>query len=229
MGKKDRIEGTPCKVLFFGTNFSCYIDDAQVLDGNILIESGDKKYEFIAGRPVTFMQKSFMSKSFIPLYLCKWDEIIPVNFELDESTKRVPHEIMKSDDVLSRMKISNLIKKAKKVTKRSKNEYPELEIPEKQPTELQPDNYIYHKRNIDIVPTSIDLKFNGATKLKSGIITPEMLRSTLDMRFIKSMKEASILGVNKKKLGGMAMMLMAAGVVIAFVLYGMYSAGLLKF
>ena len=206
-----------CKIFFFRTDFTGFMDDAEVRDGHLFYDM-DKTttYEWVVTKtkPITYEEKGFMSSKIVPMYFVKWDELLPINFQLESKTYTVTKkEITMKEKGLRRFKISTLLKK-----RVSRDAQPDLDE--------QDNKLTYKKRSIVTVPTKLALKFNGATKLGENLITPEMLRSTLDMRFLKSMKEASLMGMKKtRKLSNVVLVIILAAFIIGFILYGYFSTG----
>lgn len=194
-------------VFFFDSEFNGFIDKAVLDNGSIFYENNESKYEFPVAdaKPIMFNKKSLFG-GLSPMYFVKWDELIPVNFEfyekkediLDEEIEKIRKQIMEKEN-----------------TKLDK-------IKEK----IRPEKKNLIRKSI-FTPVPINMNFSGALKMKGSdgkirTVTPEMLRSTTDMRFLKSMKEASMMtGKKAFKYKNLALALIFLASVGAFTLYGM--------
>jgi hypothetical protein len=204
---------TKCKIFLFNTDFNGYIDNAELNNGHIFydFETEDKQkilYEWDASKmqSINLFQKSLLGASYIPLYFVKWDEIVPLNFQVNQEEKKMSKE--EFDKLLSRGYLDN--GGNGKIPKKFK---------ESRPTSV-------NVRKRTLVTEPLDLNFSGKAKMGKNYITPELLRSTADMRFIKSMKEASLMGTKKRfKLGSMGFILLAVAFIVGFILYGLFTVG----
>lgn len=172
-----------CALFFFDSEFNGSIQNGELIDGHIYFEMDNFKYEWIPKeiKPINFYRKGLISR-YVPMFFVKWDEILPINFDVEE----VKEDVDKKEymEMLQRQVVSETGKKLDTIKKKLKRE---------------PDRIL--KKTLITRPylaTDMDLNFQGRTKIKSKdgkikTILPEMLRSTADMRFLKSMKEASMM------------------------------------
>jgi len=198
--------GNKVLLFFFQSDFNGFADKGVLENGSILYEKGDSRYEFVVGdvKPIMFNSGSLL-KSIQPMYFVKWDELIPVNFEIEEN----PVEL--DDSELDKIRSQVFAKKEETDSKIRKI------IPKKKK--------VIRKSLVMLSPTQ--MKFSGQTKVtgtdgKSRVVLPEMLRSTTDMRFLKSMKEASMMtGKRHFKYRNILLALVFIGSVGFFTLYSL--------
>lgn len=205
---------TNCMIFFFDTEFNGHFRKAELNNGSILFDMDDTKYEFLTAdvKPINFVKNTLFGGN-VPLYFVKWDELVPVNFELDKKIQEMPQE-----DYMEEIK-RNVLGKVEKTTDKIIKKIPDrLKIRQKKEKDKV--------ESKSIVCTPFNLKFSGKTKVNKKNVIPEMLRSTADMRFIKSMKEASMMtGKKGFRYRNLLLVLVFVGSVLAFTLYGMSYLG----
>jgi hypothetical protein len=188
--------------MLFDTDFQTEIVDKEIKDGFVTIE----EKEFFVDNAIPFMIKKeglfgrFFG-GFTPLYILKWNVIIPVGFQLTSGR-------MKLHEMINNLQDENLKEELSKTIKvRPEDAEKTVEI-----------------RTIE----SLDIKFPENDPEKK-VISPELLKSTVDMRFLKNFKKyaggESGGGMNKRKLLDI---LFIAGIGF-FIFFAIGFSGLIKF
>lgn len=191
------------KFLIFDTNHHAEFCTKEVKDGKITIN--DKEWVVDKAKPLLIPKGGFLSRFFgdsiMPLYLLKWNILLPVDFEI-QSKK------MKYDEMLSLVKDEELKEKLSNLAKE----------------DVKVKDSTWELKTLD----AMDVKFPRAdAKENDFAITPEFLKSTSDMRFLKNMKNyASGEGTkfNKKRIMDIAFI----GGMIIFVFISMAITGVIK-
>ncbi|MFQ6119455.1 MAG: hypothetical protein ACE5KE_06170 [Methanosarcinales archaeon] len=181
------------KQLIFNTDYTAEFFSKKVKNGAILTE--DKEFVIDRAKPMMLKRNGFLSSIFgsksIPFYLLKWNILVPAQFKAKVTEGKLKDLKGEIKSKIFREKIEKKIKE-------------DREFGEK--------NYIFK----ELVP--LDLKF-PKPDIKEGeaLITPEILQSTIDMRFLKNFKTyADGGGISRKKImdilfvAGMIMFLFVA-------------------
>lgn len=179
---------------------------------NVSIESGfcnidvDKnhKFDFFLDRtrPIKVGKDSLISKSTTDLYILSWKSLVPLELELRK-------EVWEKKDVSKNLKNENFTE--------SEIERIMEDINKKEREGFNMDYFVYKS----LEPVTIEKGHWAYTLL------PTILRDTIDMRFLKSLKQYTEHG--KGGIGGKGIGLAIGLVFMAFiVLYSLVSAGVFK-
>lgn len=198
------------KALIFDSHYDADFIESEIKNGVMITK--DKDFFLDKTRPFILRKKKLLGRIFgdsvVPVYLMKWNTLIPAHFELHDSKAPLKEQLKHIKDA-----------KLKK----------ELEEAIKVDEELGNKEYIYR----ELVP--VELKFpevykkkeTGADgKVTERIITPELLNSISDMRFLKGFKNYAGGGAGGKK--NMMNILFIVGIG-AFVVLAMVLGGVLQF
>jgi hypothetical protein len=153
------------KQLLFDSDFTAEYKGEDIKDGSITID----KLEFMVGKakPLLVKKKGFLSRflgtSATPLYLLKWNILLPAHFKVDEKKGKlnVLKDKIQSEDL--KKDIEKKIEKDKSLGDRE---------------------FVFR----ELVPMDVEFPVNKPDE-KGNYLTPEMLRSTVDMRFLKGLKD----------------------------------------
>jgi len=222
--------GNKAKALFMDSDYTAELKSVDADGGSIII---DKKYEHVVDKTKPIILKTgFLSNT--PLYICKWDSLVPVKFKRvtkvvskekadqmrkeDENWVRVETETENKESKNGRgwlrQKIAN--RKRKKKIKNS----PYMIRPQsnyKTINTYEPTHFEYRKLE------PVEIKF-----LKTDI-PPKLMKETFDMRFLSNMKTYSAGkgggdGIDKTKMIMVAVGSMVFGVVMMYLIFA--SAGM---
>lgn len=153
------------KQLLLDTDFTGEFKNNEIKEGSINID----KLEFIVGKakPILIHKKGLLSRflgsSVTPLYLLKWNTLLPAHFELEEKKGKLK-------ELKSRIQSEEVKKDINKKMEKDKA--------------LGDREFIFR----EIVPLKVEFPVNKPDE-NGNYLTPEMLRSTVDMRFLKGLKE----------------------------------------
>lgn len=153
------------KQLIFDTGFTAEFSNKEITDGSIMTE--DKEFIVDNARPIMLKKRGFFSRFFgtslVPLYLLKWNVLVPAGFDVEKKFGSLEDLVEELDDKKIKSRIKKILKVDKKLAKRS---------------------YIFK----ELKP--LELKFPKVdVKEGESVITPEILRTTHDMRFLKNFKK----------------------------------------
>lgn len=185
--------------MLFDTEFTAEYKSEEIKDGSITID----KLEFIVdkAKPFLIKKKGFLSKFFgtsvTPLYFLKWNILLPAHFKVEEKKGKLSilKDKIQSEDV--KKEIEKKIEKDKSLGDRE---------------------FVFR----ELVPLAV--KFPVTVPDKDGnYLTPEMLRSTVDMRFLKALKDYS---TPKSKRGFMNILVIGGIIMVVFVALAM--SGVIK-
>jgi hypothetical protein len=153
------------KFLIFDTNHHAGYETMDIKDGKV--SKDDKEWIVDKAKPVLLEKAGFFSRflgaSLMPLYLLKWNILLPVDYELKETK-------MKFDELLNSANLTDGMKK-------------ELQDILKKDEKVKDSTWVLKEL------VAMDVKFPRAdAKENEFAVTPEFLKSTADMRFLKNMK-----------------------------------------
>lgn len=153
------------KFLVFETNHHAQYMNEEVKDGSVSI--GEKEWFVDKAKPILLAKKGFFSRwfggeSFSPLYFLKWNILLPVDWEYKEKKVKFNELLASVKDEETRKKLEEISKEDDKVK----------------------DSTWMIK---ELVPVSV-LFPKADAKEDEFAVTPEFIKSTADMRFLKNMK-----------------------------------------
>jgi hypothetical protein len=202
--------GNKGKVLYFDTDYTAELKDAEIKNGNIII---DNATEHVVDNinPVIF-KTGLISNS--PLYVVKWNTITPIQFKT--ITKRMTPEQAEQyaeDNDFIRIEQTEQ-QKTKGFLRRIKRQKSQPQkIKYKVPT-------MYEYRKLEKVETDLE-------KIK---ITPALLKETNDLRFLKNMKKYAMGkdgdgGMGKGKVIALSIGSMVFGIVFILIILASMGVG----
>jgi hypothetical protein len=187
------------KQLLFDTEFTAEYKNQEIKDGSITID----KFEFIVdkAKPFLIKKKGFMSRFLgtpvTPLYFLKWNILLPAHFKVEEKKGKLK-------DLKDKIQSEEIKKDIDKKIEKDKS--------------LGDREFIFR----ELVPLNVEFPVNKPDK-DGNYLTPEMLRSTVDMRFLKNLKDYS---TPKTKRGFMNIIFIGGIIMVVFVALAM--SGILK-
>ena len=177
------------KTLLLDTDFTGEIKKAKIHSGSMFVD----KYEMVIDKSNPILLKTGFS-GVSPLYILKWSSLVPIEFErvtkvvpADEANKMIKDEgymrVDYQDEVKSKGKLRSWFKAklGKKKNTTAINTSPTMP----NPINISPTT------QVEYVPTKFEYRKLEMVKPEAGIskVRPELLRDTLDMRFLKGMKK----------------------------------------
>jgi hypothetical protein len=153
------------KFLVFETNHHAQYMSEEVKNGGVSI--GDKEWFVDKAKPILLEKKGFFSRwfggeAFTPLYFLKWNILLPVDWEYKEKK-------MKFNELLASVKDEETRKKLEEIAKED--------------DKVKDSTWMLK----ELVPVSV-LFPKADAKEDEFAVTPEFIKSTADMRFLKNMK-----------------------------------------
>jgi len=193
------------KYLIFDTNHHATFDTLEVKNGKTVTE--DKEWMIDKAKPILLAKRNifsrFLGESLTPLYLLKWNVLLPVDFEIKEKK-------LKYNEMLDAVKDEDLKRKLKALSDED--------------TKVQESTWIFR----ELVAMSVVFP-KAEAKEDEFAVTPEFIKSTVDFRFLKNMKNyAGGEGggkFNKRRLIDIAFI----GGMIMVIFIGLSVTGILKY
>ena len=166
--------------LIFHTDHTAEFVDGEVADGSM--SNQDKEFIMDKAKPILIKKRGLFGRFFAghyPLYMLKWNILLPAQMEVRE-------KIGKLDELLDGIESPKMKKKMEKMMKNDETF-----------KQYKDQKFIFR----ELVPMPVAFPKPDVGEGKS-LITPEMLQSTHDMRFLRNFKKYAGAGggMNKKRI-----------------------------